>query len=306
MLSLEPELVQLRELGKLDTATATTLIARERREVVSLFGELRFLTWAGVMLIVAGVGVLVSKHLDRIGPLAIAAAIGAASLACYGYSIWKRRRTSDTYSDYVLLLGALLLSADIGYIESQFHLLGSNWQRHFLLLAIVHGATAYFFDSRMVLSLSIAALASWLGIERRADVLFNATTDLGVRAFACAAIVAIWRRLSRHKPFHAVFDHAATNLAFWGALALMFENHARVIGCVIALVLASIAAWYGVRVREETFVIYAWIYGTIAVDVLVCTYLPKEPEPILLFLVVSTVAAVVGLFVTHARMRRTA
>ena len=82
MISLEPEVVGLRRSGAIDEATAARLVAVERREVVSVYGELRFLTWGGVMLIVSGVGVLVSKHLDKIGPVAIAAAIGIASLAC--------------------------------------------------------------------------------------------------------------------------------------------------------------------------------------------------------------------------------
>ena len=75
MFSLEPE---LRELGA-DGPVIDALIARERHEIVSVFAELRFLTWAGVMLIVTGVGVLVKNHLDQIGPLAIAVGIGAGA-----------------------------------------------------------------------------------------------------------------------------------------------------------------------------------------------------------------------------------
>jgi hypothetical protein len=75
VISLEPELTALGDTG--------VLIARERRDVVSIYPELRLLTWAGVMLISWGVGLYISKHLDDIGPLAIAAVIGLASIACY-------------------------------------------------------------------------------------------------------------------------------------------------------------------------------------------------------------------------------
>ena len=294
----------LRQSGAIDEATAARLVAVERREVVSVYGELRFLTWGGVMLIVSGVGVLVSKHLDKIGPVAIAAAIGIASLACYAIFVWRRRSGRQHLADdYVLLLAALLASADVGYIESQFHLLGSNWQRHFLLLAVLHGVTAYLFNSRLVLSLSITALAAYIGVERKVEAVFDSGADFAVRAFICAAALMVWRAVQRKREFAPVFDHAAANLAFWGSLGLLANDDTRLLGCVIALVLAAFCAWHGFRRGEEAFVIYAYVYGAIAVDVQICTWLHDE-GPILLYLIVSTIAVIVGLFVTHARMRR--
>ena len=306
MITLEREIVRLRDAGAIDPPTAATLIAHERREVVSVYGELRFLTWAGVMLIVSGVGVLVSKHLDKIGPLVIAAAIGVFSLACYAYSFWRRRAAQHHLADdYVLLLAALLASADIGYIESQFHLLGPVWQRHFLILALLHGATAYFFESRLVLSLSITALAAYIGVERRTAAIFNSGAEFATRAFATAAVVAVWRLIQKRRAFQPVFDHAAANLAFWGALALLFEDRTRLLGAALGVAFAALSAWHGRRRGEEAFVIYAWVYGTIAIDVLICDLLNEETL-IYLYLIVSTIAAIVGLFVTHARMRKAA
>jgi hypothetical protein len=304
VITLEREIVRLRDDGAIDPPTAATLIAHERREVVSVHGELRFLTWAGVMLIVSGVGVLVSKHLDKIGPLAIAAAIGIFSLACYAYSFWRRRAgRSHLADDYILLLAALLASADIGYIESQFHLLGSSWQQHFLILAILHGATAYFFESRLVLSLAIAALAAYIGIERRTAAIFNSGVEFATRAFITAAIVAAWRLVQKRRAFQPVLDHAAANLAFWGAISLLFDDQTRLLGCVMGVAFAALSAWHGWRRGEELFVIYAWVYGTIAIDVQICDWLNDEAL-IYLYLIVSTIAAIVGLFVTHTRMRK--
>src|SRR2546430_2683710 len=180
-----------------------------RRDVFSLHNELRFLAWGGVMLIAAGVGVIVSKNIN-----AATVSIGAAAAACYAYAWWKRSRPAALIDDYVLLLGALLLSADVGLIEHQFNLLGQQWPRHFLLLALLHGVVAYLFDSRVVVSLSIAALAAWLGVERSVDVLFHATSEMALRALACAAIVLLWRALNRRRAFDDVFDHFVAHLAF--------------------------------------------------------------------------------------------
>jgi len=302
MISLEPELAQLPGTGE--------LIARERRETVSIYPELRILTWSGVMLISTGVGVYITKHLDDIGPLAIAAVIGLAAAACYAWAYWKRSRTAGLVDDYVLLLAALLASADVGYIEHHYHLLGNSWPRHFLFLAILHAGTAYFFRSRLVLSLSIASLAAWLGIERRSvDAIFQSAIETSMRAFLCAAIVVTWRAIDRKlRPattLSSLFDHAAANLAFWASLILAAHDQTRLTGCLIAIALAAASMVYGQRTREGTFVIYAWVYGTIAVDIAVCNAIHDEIF-ITFYLLVSTIAAIVGLFLTHARLRRTA
>jgi hypothetical protein len=304
VLSLEPE------LAAIDDATASPLIAIERRDVVSIYPELRLLTWAGVMLISWGVGLYISKHLDDIGPLAIAAGIGIAAIACYVWSFWKRSRQAALVDDYVLLLAALLASADVGYIEYHYQLLGSSWPRHFLFLAVLHAATAYLFKSRFVLSLSVGALAAWLGIERRSvDAIFDAPVETAGRAFVCAAIVIAWRfvdrAMRRDTTFSSLFDHSAANLAFWGALTLAAHKETRPLGCAIAIALAVASMIYGQRTHQGTFVIYAWVYGTIAIDIAVCSAISEEAL-IALYLLFSTVAAIIGLFVSHARVRRAA
>jgi hypothetical protein len=262
------------------------------------------------MLVSTGIGVFISKHLDDIGPFAIAAGIGIAAAACYAWSFWKRSREAALVDDYVLLLGALLFSADTGYIEHQFHLLGGSWPQHFLFLALLHGATAYFFRSRLVLSLSIASLAAWLGIERRnVDTIFEAPIETALRAFLCAAIVFVWRVIDRRvRPdttFSPLFDNAAANLAFWGALTLAVRDESRLLGCAIAIALAVASATYARRSGEAIFMIYAWVYGTIALDIAICTAIDEETL-VLLYLLVSTIAAIAGLFISHARLRKAA
>jgi hypothetical protein len=303
--SLQPELERLRNDGLLDAGAAANLIAAEQREVVSIYAELRFLTWAGVMLIASGVSVLVARHLDEIGPLAIATGLGVAAAACYAWAEWKRTRRVSLVDDFVLLLAALLLSADIGYIESQWHVLGSAWPRHLLVLAIVHGFVAYRFDSRLVLSLSLSALAGYLGVQSRADVFLDASFDTALRAFACAVICIVWRFVDLRRPrtaFTAIFEHFAANLAFGGTIALMSHSDTRVAGCFIALALAAVVAWHGVRSRQEMFLIYAWIYGVIAIDVMI-GHIVREGAIVALFIIISSIVAIVALFVTHARFK---
>ena len=66
------------------------MLAGERRDIVPIGNELRTLAWLGVMLIATGVGIVVKKHFDQIGPLSIAIVIGLAAISCYSFSVWRR------------------------------------------------------------------------------------------------------------------------------------------------------------------------------------------------------------------------
>jgi Predicted membrane protein (DUF2157) len=306
VLSFESELEALRAGAAIDDQTAAPLIAVERRDVFSIAGELRAITWIGVMLIVTGAGIVVSKHIDDIGPITLAVVIGAVSAGCYGWAWWRRRQPS-LVDEYLLLLASLLLSTDVGYVEHQFHLFGPAWPRHLLLLAIVHAVVAYLFDSRVVLSLSIGALAAWLGIERNLDAFDRATVEIGIRAFIASAIVLAWREVDRRvRPathFSDVFAHFAANLAFWGALILTFHEETQIIGAIVTMAIGIAAAFYAFRTNSEAFLMYAYVYGVIAADRLVIELLGDEVLG-MLYLVFSTIVAIVGFFITHNRFRK--
>ena len=289
-------------------ATALRLRAVERREVFSIYPELRALSWAGVMLVVAGVGVLLAQNLDRIGPSALAAALAVAAAACYGWAWWRRTTgTGSLVDDYVLLLGALLLGANIGYVEVQFQLLDQGWPRHLLLLAAVHGAGAYVFGSRVLLALSISSLAAWLGIEQRlertVDVLFDHDRiGTAARAYLTAVIVGGWRlvhqRLGGPREFGPVFDHFMAHLALLGSLVLTFQASSRAAGTIATLLVAAAITAYGVRRASEALVLSAYVYAVIAVDVFAVAHL-RTVRASLVYLVASTIVAIVGLFLVH-------
>jgi hypothetical protein len=302
MLSYEPELERLRPL--LGQAATDTLLARDRREVFSLHPELRIIAWGGAMLLATAAGIVLKNNLDRLGPLTLALLMALAAAACYVF-VWWRRGKAHLVDDYILLLGALLVSGDVAFIESQFHLLGDAWHRHFLILAIAHGVTAYVYRSRLVLSLSIAATAAWLGARQTP---FGEGSAYAVRAYACALILLMWRaihlRLDRNpaRDFAPPLEHFAANLAFAGAIALMFEDETRLLGCLLALAVAAAVIFWGMRTKREAFVLYAFLYAVLAIDVLF-GHLVHEEVLIFLFLVCSTIGAIVALIAIHARVK---
>ncbi|OLE70511.1 MAG: hypothetical protein AUG74_07510 [Bacteroidetes bacterium 13_1_20CM_4_60_6] len=303
MLSLEEELAT--------TGADAAALAAERRDVFSLFGELRTASYIAVALVTTGAGIWIKNNADRLGPVAILTALLVAAAACYAFALMGAHRAPlpdaadatrpprTIVADYVLLLGALLLSAAVGYAESQFHLLGPNWSRHLAFLALLHIATAYLTDSRLLLSAGLAALAGWFGAELRT---FDNDASFGGRALACAATVAVFRAANRHKAFDATYEHFAANVAFFGALAWAFDAQMRWIGVLIALALAALVVWRGLRGGGEAMVIYAIVYATIAFDTAILT-LVSDTALKALYLLFSTPVAIVVLFVVYRRLK---
>ena len=280
----------------------------KRPETFSLYPELRVMAWGGAMLLASAAGIVLKNNLERIGPLALAVAIGVVAVACYVWVWWHRDRATIA-DDYVLLLGALLVSADVGFIESQFHPLGQRWPLHVLLLAVVHAVGAYAYGSRMLLSLSIAALAAWMGIERRSiDPFNNDAINTAIRALACAALLLVWRALHRAPPdFLRVFEHFAANLALWSGLLLLTENESFNLGCAIAIVVAVVVMRWGFVQRSEAFVLYGFVYAVIAVDAFVIEAIdPKELAGALWVIFLSMIGAVIALIAIHRRFQESA
>jgi translation elongation factor EF-1beta len=311
VLSFEREIESLRDL--LGAKFTDALIARERRTIFSIYPEVRIAAWAGALLLASAAGLVLKNNLDRIGPLGLAMLIAVAAAACYA---WVARRGSETniVDDYVLLLGALLVSGDVAFIETQWKVLGANWERHFLLLAVLHGIAAYLYRSRLVLSLSVAALAAWMGIERAGLGLAPIGQDpiaFGLRAFACSTVLLLWRlvdgRLAegRQPEFGPVLEHFAANLALAGGLALTTTDSSRWVGGLLTLAIATAVALRGFHTRSESFVLYAFVYAVIAVDIVILEAIGFGVEE-LAFLVVlaSMVVAIATLFAIHARFRR--
>jgi hypothetical protein len=272
--TLETEIRTLHDDGTIDDATASRALALDRGEVFSLHQELRAAMYAGVLLVTAGVGMILARNLDRIGPLAIVLAIALTAGACALPAVRAKLagRALSVAGEYLLLLAVLLASADLAYAERQFSLLGPLWSWHLLLLAAIHAAIAYAFASPLVLAASLSALAGWFGVGGSlGDVLHfgYSTPELGGRALACAASIAAWRYADRQaRPethFSDVFDHFAANLAFWGSIAWCLEWPWLAAGLPLLAVLAWASIRRGLGTGREAFLVYGIVYAAIGI-----------------------------------------
>ncbi len=311
MHTLEAEYRELHQAGVVDGVTASRAIALDDGSLFPVFGELRFALYAAVAAITTGVGMLFKANIERIGPWTLIGGLGLAAAGCYGAAIRSRLRgeARSIGGDYVLLLGALILSADLGYAESQFHWLGPQWSWHLLILAGWHAATAYALNSRLVLSVALTSLAAWFGVDARAETLFRDGSSLrhsGCEALLCSALIVAWRtahrRLRGVAEFDEVFDHFAANVAFWGALALSFGADTRAAGTLLLLAIAAVAIGKGLRNRQEPFVVYGVGYTALGLCVLEAQLL-RDGLATAVFGLATVVLAVVLLWRLHAQLK---
>jgi hypothetical protein len=296
---VQPEVAQAVERlvaeGVLAPEKAAAPLRSARGELLSVRFELRALLWLGVSLVVAGVGLLVKENLDRIGPLAIAVALAVAAAACLAWVArvaprfsWDEQASPNLAFDYVLLLGAMLVGADLAFIEVKFTPLGAGWPWHLFFTSLLYAALAVRFDSRVVLSLALSTFAAWRGVAMGS----LASAPLGrwqpslvrANAIVCGALFVLggWLlvRLRRKAHFEPVAAHMGWLLMLGGLGSGMVEGPAGrmwAAWAAVLLVTGAALAWGAARARRfwlfamgvlgayaaiSRFVIEAVRYGT--------------------------------------------
>jgi hypothetical protein len=238
-----------------------------RRELVSLYAELRLLAYAGVLLMTAGVGFLVKDNLERIGPFGLAALLTAAAAACFVWVAWHARPfargevPSDHLAfDYVLLLGALLAAADLAYVEAEFTPLGAAWAWHLLIVSIGYGLLAFRYDSRIVFSLALTTFAAWRGVSSATLELApwrgGAVDAVRANAAICGVLFLILGVALVRLGWKAHFEPAAVHLGWLLLLLAPLGGLGDHDGYAVALLaLASALTVYGFACRR--FVLFA-------------------------------------------------
>jgi hypothetical protein len=266
---------------------------------LSLHGELRMACYAGVLLIVGGIGLLVQQHFDRIGPSALFIGLLVTAAACclYPLRLHLAARERGVAGDYLLLLGALLTSIAVGYGETQFDWLGRYWNGHLLWLTALHAAVAYWLNSRLVLAVALTTLAAWFGVQS------SSLSPLGwlerdfawsTRMLSAAVAVLAWWQLNRastRRQFDAVLEHGCFNLAAFGALAWCAGREYYGLGLLLLLGVAGIAIVRSIRGRDELLAASAVVYGAIGLSIVLARVSQDVMSAAILILFVITGAS---------------
>ncbi len=301
----------LRRAGVLSAEAAAVVGPVARGERVSVRAELRALFYGGVLLVMAGVSWLVKENLDRLGPVAVAGGIGLAALLCLAWAF----RVGPAFSlgevaspnlafDYVLLLGVLLVAAELAFVEAQFTALGASWPLHFLPVAALSVALAFRYDSRALFSLGLASIAAWRGVSvslgaARMALPGAAPEALRWNALACGvAFVLVGIALGRSdlKPhFEGVATHLGTFLLLGALLSGCGVDTPSELAYTLALLCVA-AGLAVVAARARRFSLF--VLGTLGAYVALGFLIARMEPPVaiaLLLLALSALGLVGGL-----------
>lgn len=217
--------------GVLDRGQATLFGRVARGELVSLDPVLHALLYVGVLAATGGVGLLLKDRVAEIGPLTIALLLGVVALGCLG---WVARvapgfsrgpvKSPHMAFDYVLLLGALLLAADLAWCEWRFTALGANWAWHLCLVSGIYATLALRYDSRVLFALALTTFAAWRGVavfsvEQALFAWAGGSLAVRLNGFACGLLFLGVGQALVGRPFKEHFEPVATFLG-WGLVLL--------------------------------------------------------------------------------------
>lgn len=267
-----PELVESGVLPPAQAPISPILLRVARGELLSVHAELRALLSLGVLLVTGGVGVLVAENLDRIGPVAIASALGLAAAAAFAWVFrtapaftWDEVKAPHLALDSILLLGVLLAGADLAYVEWKFTPLGAQWPWHLLIVALLAGVASFRFDSRPVFSLALSTFAAWRGVSvgMLGATFLPEASAVRWNAILCGVLFAglglLLKRARRKPHFEPVAVHLGWLLILGGLASGMVESEGLAWGAALLLVGAGLAAG-AYRVRR--FSLFA--FGVVA------------------------------------------
>jgi hypothetical protein len=310
---------KLRERGLLTDAQARRFLRIARGELVSIHNELRLLLYAGVLLITAGVGVLVQQNVVRLGPVAIAIAVGVAAGACFFWIArhaapftWEEAPSTHVAFDYVLLLGVLLASADLAYVEAQFTPLGPNWPWHLLIASLFMALLAFRYDSRVVFSLALSTFAAWRGVSVAfvgGDLLWSFGAATRSNAIACGVLFAILGvmlvRAGRKEHFEPVATYLGTSLVLLSLASgsLSDEWSWRAYTSLLIVVGAGLAA-YSLYFKRR---FHLFAMGALAAYVglsRVVVHAIDDKTLVFLWFLVTSIGAIAALIAAHRAVEK--
>ena len=313
---MEAAVVRLRREGLLSAEQATLFARVARRELVSVGAELRVLLYGGVLVAMAGVGLLVEQHFPRIGPPAIAGALAVAAAGCLWWArrqappfSWRRAASPPFAFEYLLLLGVLLVGADLAYVEAEFTPLGPAWPWHLFAMSLLAAILAVRGDSAIVFSLALSTFAAWRGVsvallERSAWSGTDAASSLRANAIGCGVgfllLAAALVRFDRKAHFEPVATHSGWILIL-GALVSGLGDETLVFGPLLLVVGAGVAAFGFRRARFSLFVL-----GVLAAYTgLSALFLRTDPGDAggALWFAVTSLAVLAGLLAAHRRLK---
>lgn len=313
---------QLISDGILDQEQAQSITNFERDKPMSVHWELKTILYLGILLFMAGLGILVYLNIDTIGHTAIIAAISLGCATCFYYGFKHRKpytneeiKYDSPLFDYVVLLGCLLFGVLIGYMQYQYTVFGTHYGIATLFPALVFLGAAYVFDHKGILSLGITGFAAWAGISVTPMHLLEnndfSSTDIIWTAIVVGGILAGFSKVADlkdvKKHFGFTYNNFAANILFISLLAGLFEDG--YMSFVYFLLISALVFYYiryAIAEKSFLFLLLSVIYGYIALTYTFFSLLIEIGNELSfmlgLFYIIASCAAIVLFFIYYKRI----
>ena len=307
-----------RDAGAITTHQFDAIASLVRHDRFSLFVELNALLFLGVLSFIAGVGWVIQEYAAHLGDAAILSALTLLFAACLYYCFSRALpyasgevEAPNLAFDYVLYLGCLTLGVELGFIETRFQLLATNWDFYLLFSSLLFFGLAYRFDNRFVLSLALSTLAAWFGISLSRYALVSEEL---LRRYAliygvivgCGGTFLSHRGIKRH--FIETYFHVAANVLFIALLSGAFPSQGSLPASWLYLAgllgLSATAILGGLHFRRFSFVVYGVVYSYIGISSRILRAIDGDSTTAFGYFVVSGLLVVVSMIVLARRAAR--
>jgi hypothetical protein len=305
-------LKEMHRAGTLSSGQLDVLTELHLKKRYSIHQELRAAIYFGVLLITAGVGLTIRQYFAQLGDIAIVGSLTVGALAAFLYCFLKGKPWSggevespNILFDYVLLFGCTLYAADVGYIETQFHVLGDSWHNYLLVSTALFFFLAYRFDNRLVLSMALSTLAAWFGFQLSARFLsFYQYYRESAIAYSLVtfAVGSILHRLAVKKHFFDIYLNFTVHFLLVALLSGVAQY--RFSSWHLPAMAAAIAAVtvYSMRTRRFLYMLYAILYGYACLSVVAIEFI-SGTAAMYLYGIVSSLTVIGLIFILSRRFK---
>ena len=309
---------ELYAAGLLTDEKKAQLDAMADRTVFSMYYELRTMLYVGVLLLSGGVGVLIYNNLGQAGHYLALGLLSAATILCF-YYVYRHRlafsrdhvESENPYFDYALLLGCLFFISVLGYVQFLFGWFDNHISLISLIAALLYFYMAYRHDHLGVLSLGITAMAAFWGlaISPMKWYEFNFPADKSAQWVAINYGVVIFfgalvlERLKVKAHFTKTYLNFGVIIALTGSTAMLFQDgDTNYLLAFSQLVITALLAWYSYRKRTVLYIIYAYIFGFIALTYIIASALKIDD---IVFWLLYIIGVCAGFIITLLKLRNT-
>jgi hypothetical protein len=290
----------------LSTGQLNYLLDIHKNNLLSVHQELRFSFYAGILLIIAGLGLTIKQYFVQLGDIAVIVSLTIGALAAFIYCFTKGNSYSQAEVlspniafDYILFFGCTLYSMDIAYIETQFHVLGDSWNNYLLASTIIFLFFSYRYDNRLVLSLALSTLAAWFGFTLSKDRFsFEEYHRFYALAYSLIILFAggLLYRISVKRHFWDIYLNFAVHFLFVALISGVIQYKLFSIYFAALLVCSVALGYYALRTRKFLYMLYTIIYGYIGISSAILDLIKTEIMLIFIYFIITPMIVIFSIF----------